>query len=270
MAIRPVELYPGQTDAGDPTGYPYGKAQNQSIVGDGTGTPLEAAWMNDLWGFLQALLRQAEITPSGTPDKVGASDYLIALATLIAEPTNTISPRITALENMVATRTRTKRFAFGDGLGAAQNPAVSGGYNYFSTVAHSITMYDPTSSWATKLVWNERIRLPVGSTLLGWRARISRPIRNDSVMTAVLRRSGEQQYEAPFTAGSITNVGSVQTATEAGTNILAQVGLNEVVTTDRHLSIQIELSAPDNSSEMTASLHSYELTWIQPVLGDWW
>lgn len=98
MAIRPSEQYPGQTDAGDLAGYPYGKAQNQSIVGDGTGTPLEAAWVNDVWGFLQALLQQAGVTPSGFPDKVGASDYLLALATMIAGPTNALLARVAELE----------------------------------------------------------------------------------------------------------------------------------------------------------------------------
>ena len=82
MAIRPSEAYPGQTDTSDATGYPYGRAQNQVLEGEGTGTPLEAAWLSDLWGFLQALLVAGEITPSDVPDKVGASDYLAALTSV--------------------------------------------------------------------------------------------------------------------------------------------------------------------------------------------
>lgn len=80
MAIIPSTEYPSQTDATDTTGYPLGKAQNITTPGDNTGTPLEEAWVNDLWGFFQALLSSAGITASGTADKVGASQYLDALA----------------------------------------------------------------------------------------------------------------------------------------------------------------------------------------------
>jgi len=83
MALRPRDAYPGQTGTID-AGYPHGKAQNISVPGDGTGTPLEAAWVNDQWGFLQALLEAGEIAPSGQPDMVGASDYLNALRAVIA------------------------------------------------------------------------------------------------------------------------------------------------------------------------------------------
>lgn len=83
MAIRPEDTYPGQTVPAD-ADYPHGSARNITVSGDGTGTPLERTWLNDVWGFLQALLDGASITPSGTPDKVGASDYLDALVTLFA------------------------------------------------------------------------------------------------------------------------------------------------------------------------------------------
>lgn len=86
MALIPKDAYPAQTNAADP-GYPHGKARNVAVAGDGTGTPLEQLWVNDLWGFLQALLDEASVTPSGTPDKVGASQYLSALLQLITNPT---------------------------------------------------------------------------------------------------------------------------------------------------------------------------------------
>lgn len=78
MAIRPVIKYPGQVQPASGA-YPHGKAQNVTVVGDGTGTPLEKDWVNDLWGFLQSLLSTASVTPSGIPDEVGASDYLTAM-----------------------------------------------------------------------------------------------------------------------------------------------------------------------------------------------
>src|SRR5262245_7730447 len=84
MAIRPLDAYPGQVSGADPVGYPHGRAQNLSVPGDGTGSPLEKDWLNDHWGFLQAILSEKAITPSGTPDKVGASQYLTAIKQIIA------------------------------------------------------------------------------------------------------------------------------------------------------------------------------------------
>ena len=78
MALIPSSAYPAQIDTGD-AAYPHGKARNAGSFQDGTGTPLEKDWLNDLWGFLQAVLAGASITPSGDPDKVGASQYLDAI-----------------------------------------------------------------------------------------------------------------------------------------------------------------------------------------------
>lgn len=77
MALDPGARYSGQlaTDAN----YPYGKAQNVTVEGDGTGTPFEADLVNDLLGFQQALLVEADITPSGTPDNANTSQYLEAV-----------------------------------------------------------------------------------------------------------------------------------------------------------------------------------------------
>jgi hypothetical protein len=102
MAIDPSAEYPGQIDTTDAAGYPLGKAQNVAAAGDGTGTPLEQAWLNDLWGFLQALLAEVGEAPSGTPDRVGASQYLDAIIRL-ANPETVITPaEITATTNNYA------------------------------------------------------------------------------------------------------------------------------------------------------------------------
>lgn len=82
MAIDPSAEYPSQISLADPTGYPLGKAKNVVVAGDGTGTPFEQKWLNDVWGFLQQLLSAVAVEPSGTPDKVGASQYYDALETL--------------------------------------------------------------------------------------------------------------------------------------------------------------------------------------------
>ena len=67
MAINLNTQYPGRT-AGTNTNYPFGQGRNVTTQGDGTGTPFESAWFNDVQGFLQALLQGASLTPSGTPD----------------------------------------------------------------------------------------------------------------------------------------------------------------------------------------------------------
>lgn len=85
MAIIPSSLpsYNGQTNAPD-DGYPLGSARDDATPGDLTGTPRVAAEVNDSLGFRQALLAAAGITATGSPDKVGASQYLEAINVLIA------------------------------------------------------------------------------------------------------------------------------------------------------------------------------------------
>jgi hypothetical protein len=77
MAINPSTQYPGQS-AAPSAGYPLGSAQNVTVSGDGTGTPLEKTWLNDFWGYFQAKLARVGIVATGTPDQVGASQYLDA------------------------------------------------------------------------------------------------------------------------------------------------------------------------------------------------
>lgn len=81
MAIKLADRYPGKT-AGTNTEYPLGQARNVTVPGDGTGTPWEAAIVNDDQGFKQALLEAADITPSGSPDTAVNSQYLQALLAL--------------------------------------------------------------------------------------------------------------------------------------------------------------------------------------------
>lgn len=83
MAINPETQYPGKIAPSD-ANYPYGSARNITVPGDGTGTPWEAALVNDLFGWQQALLSEAAIVPTGTPEKVGASQYLAALKKILA------------------------------------------------------------------------------------------------------------------------------------------------------------------------------------------
>lgn len=101
MALNPAVRYPGQTSTTDPDGYPYGAAKNEATFKDGTGTPLEKDLINDIFGLQQALLAAAEITPSGTPDKVGSSQYLTAIQAIIAVVGDALDARVAKLERNV-------------------------------------------------------------------------------------------------------------------------------------------------------------------------
>ena len=81
MAIIPETEFPGKIVPGNAS-YPYGQARDITTPSDGTGTPLRASLVNDIFGFQQALLAAAGVTPSGAPDTAVASQYLQALQTL--------------------------------------------------------------------------------------------------------------------------------------------------------------------------------------------
>lgn len=92
MAIIPSEQYPGKT-AGNTADYPFGEPRNITAPGDGTGTPWEAALVKDLFGFEQALLNEADITPSGEPDTALDSQYLAAIKKIITDAINAAKPK---------------------------------------------------------------------------------------------------------------------------------------------------------------------------------
>lgn len=93
MAINPETQYPGKIAPSTPE-YPYGAARNITLPGDGTGTPWEAALVNDLFGFQQALLGASGIAPTGTPDKATASQYRDALYMITGLKRSTLSVAI--------------------------------------------------------------------------------------------------------------------------------------------------------------------------------
>jgi hypothetical protein len=76
MAINNTLSFPGKIDNTDLVNYPYGKAQNQSSPGDGTGTPNVADRINDLFGLQQSYLSAAGIAPNNLPDSLTNGQYL--------------------------------------------------------------------------------------------------------------------------------------------------------------------------------------------------
>ena len=83
MALDYVNEYGAAVDNTDLVNYPQGKVLNDAVPGDNTGTPLEKAWWNDFWGFLQRAIALAGITPSNNPDTAVVSQYMNAMEQLL-------------------------------------------------------------------------------------------------------------------------------------------------------------------------------------------
>ena len=85
MAIDLTVVYPGQV-APASGAYPQGGAKNETAPGLFDGTPFELAMLNDVFGFEQALLKSANIAPSGNSDSAldkNSSQYLQAVLHLV-------------------------------------------------------------------------------------------------------------------------------------------------------------------------------------------
>lgn len=84
MSIKLSDTYPGRA-APPSADYPLGAFKNCSAPEVLDGTPLDKDWANDKEGFFQGILAEAGITADGQPDKVGASQYLEALKSVISQ-----------------------------------------------------------------------------------------------------------------------------------------------------------------------------------------
>lgn len=81
MAIYTEQQYPGKVNPSN-SNYPYGSAKDVSQPGAGDGFPLQKEWLNDLFGFQQALLKKAGISPNGRADTATKSQYLASMQAL--------------------------------------------------------------------------------------------------------------------------------------------------------------------------------------------
>ena len=113
MAINLETQYPGKVSPSS-ADYPYGSARNITLPGDGTGTPWEAAIVNDNVGFQQSLLDVSGQAPSATPEKVGSSQYLKGVSA-VAPDVATLAASKLKEGQLVATQTRSNN----DNRGAA-------------------------------------------------------------------------------------------------------------------------------------------------------
>jgi hypothetical protein len=78
MALNINTTYPAQTNPPN-ANYPFGEPRNVTAPGAGDGTPWEQAILRDIYGFLQKILQDAPIVPSGSADTAVASDYMDGL-----------------------------------------------------------------------------------------------------------------------------------------------------------------------------------------------
>lgn len=78
MATKPELVYPGKTTPGNGD-YPNGSARDITVTGDGTGTPWRSSFINEWFGFNQAILRESNIEANGQPETSLNSQYLQGL-----------------------------------------------------------------------------------------------------------------------------------------------------------------------------------------------
>jgi hypothetical protein len=82
MALNLYTTYSGNIETGDETNYPIGKARNETSPGLKDWFPLEATWINEILGFLGAILEAAGYSPDGNAEVAGASQYLNGIRAL--------------------------------------------------------------------------------------------------------------------------------------------------------------------------------------------
>jgi len=81
MALQRDARYPGRWTAAS-GGHPQGAFKNRTAPGALDGSYIEQDWANDWDGFFSSLLSATAITPNGTVDAVGASQYFTAMLNL--------------------------------------------------------------------------------------------------------------------------------------------------------------------------------------------
>jgi hypothetical protein len=202
MAISPQAVYPGQVDTTDPTGYPRGKAQDDLVEGDGFGTPLEQAWVNDLWGFLQALLAGAGATPTGVPDKVGASQYLDAIKTITY---NAPWTDFAAAANYPYLQTDTN-----GGLVCLYNPIKKLFYSFNVSGGNTVGF-----AAGVPFIIRSALTIPAGSGLTPACGDVD-PVRGNMVIAGAPGSSSQSRVRQSADGNTWNAVNSVKTASTAG------------------------------------------------------
>lgn len=154
MAIIPENEFVGKINAAD-SNYDLGSARDIITKGDKTGTPWKARLINDIWGFLQKLLNNAGITPSGSPDTILASDYFDGLMSVVTRPTPTTITMAALTGVKVGHVIRTAGFSTGSGGGGTYDAVVTGttpNVDLPNTFNIIISVADPLISFSLRIV----------------------------------------------------------------------------------------------------------------------
>ena len=88
MALNLLTEFIGRITGASPD-YPGGSSKDETAPGAGDGTPYVLARANDLFGFMQALLRSSNITVSGNADTALVSQYIQSVVELAGGRANT-------------------------------------------------------------------------------------------------------------------------------------------------------------------------------------
>lgn len=248
MAIDPSATYAGQIDTTDPVGYPYGKARNELVEDDGTGTPWEQDIVNDLLGFQQALLDYHGVAPSGVPEKVGTSQYLDALTDSDWVLTGDIrfngAVHFTAAPAYVAGIARTSWAAM-NGAWAQGGDAPS--FNNTQDVAPDVTSF---VAGTTRTCIN--FRIPPGATLTG--------------VTGVVFHGGAYNCTMRVVRRINALTGSARGAVGAQVTITAQSGV-QTIPTATLASVANEVNeywAEFEFSNSNSSVQGVQVSWTDP------
>lgn len=78
--LKPYPDIP-QTNAPD-INNDYGTIRDDAVPGDGSGSPVIAIWLNDIYGALLSTLKAAGITPNDNADNTTASQFVTALESI--------------------------------------------------------------------------------------------------------------------------------------------------------------------------------------------
>ena len=271
MAIRWSTQYPGQVSV-DP-GYPHGKPRNVAVPGDGSGTPLEAAWVSDLAGWQAALLEEAGITPSGQPDKLGASDYTDAIKFIAGGALGTFT---STPHTWTAPQTFQSGHVTGDwGVGGEVRYVDAGGVN----ALREREVMVPLTAFAPRVPYNNLTQPPwqlvndasVAEPLVQWRAPGAASLYGEMPLPYGSELRGMRMHvqssgnflnlflnaRQASAAGNVWIEGSIGSRNSTGVlEVMLPTPL--VITSDTVIA----------TAELTSSGGSVFLNWVKLVFGD--
>ncbi len=255
MAIDPSVSFPGQVDVTDLAAYPLGKAQNEDIEGDGTGTPWTADLVNDIFGFQQALLDYAGITANESPDEVGASQYLDALTDADWQWTGDVDLAGASNElGYASARTRTITRLFGCGGGGLQRSDDGLGNVSISAVDPSGVLSLVGFSGTAVPNWMERLDLPIGAVVTNIKIAANVGAGVGAGMAATFYKRADN-----FTTGADGTPASIDTdSTSSAGDVVLSLDAAETIAAGSVYYLRLA-----GANEITSVAYSYQVTFTE-------